>query len=136
VGSTTKIEFKRILLANRAQSYILFGDIHSARCDINLALSPPYTTEDSPTGLTTKCLFRRAKLLCMFARYDEALSDYERMTKLRSGPNNGELECEALREAIYEGLQAPEGSERRRKDELMRAVDVCPQICCYFLQSY
>src|SRR5690348_5094135 len=58
------------------------------------------------------------------ARYDEASADYAELANIR-----GELAMEIsaeerqLKEDIDGGAQAIEDSERRSKDELMRAVD-------------
>ena len=59
------------------------------------------------------------------ARYDEARADYAEFAKIK-----GELGMEISREEtqlqrdIDSGADASEDSERRRKDELMRAIDV------------
>jgi hypothetical protein len=119
------LELKRIILANRAQTYADYGNIHMALRDINLALSPEYTLSDSPKGLTAKCHFRRAKLLCKFAKYSEARSDFEECERHRiEGGVEITTEQSNLLTQIDEGLNAPEDSKRRRKDELLRAVDV------------
>jgi hypothetical protein len=121
----TSGEIKRTILANRAQAYILFGDIHTALRDVNLALSQQYTVSGSPKGVTMKCYFRRAKLFCMFARYREARSDYEEFEKLRVEMGIAvTTEGETLKKDIDEGVRAVGGRDRQRKDELMRAVDV------------
>lgn len=57
----------------------------------------------------------------MFAKYKEAMEEYNAAQALRGG---GAVEDKALKKDIDEGLAAPEGSKRRRKDELLRAVDV------------
>jgi hypothetical protein len=127
VKSTTSVELQRTIFANRAQAYICYRNIYTALHDINLALSPRYTNAQSPTALTTKCRFQRAKLLCKFAKYSEALSEYEELIKLRTKLSLGIMdEDRELQLAIDEGMKAPQRSERRQKDELMRAVDVCP----------
>jgi len=102
------------------------GDIHTAFQDVNLALSPQYTLSDSPKGVTMKCHFRRAKLFCMFARYNEALLDFEHFEKLRFETNAAESTGnQILKKDIDEGVRAVGGRDRQRKDELVRAVDVC-----------
>ena len=102
------------------------GDIHTAFQDANMALSPQYSLPDSPKGVTMKCYFRRAKLLCMFSRYNDALSDFEIFEKLRFETNTAEsTEDQCLKNDIDEGLRAMGGCDRQRKDELIRAVDVC-----------
>jgi tetratricopeptide (TPR) repeat protein len=127
VTSTTSLELQRTILANRAQAYICYGNIYTALRDIDMALSSRYTNTESATALTIKCRFRRAKLLYRFAKYNEALSEYEELIKLGTESTLGtRAEDRDLKLAIDEGLKAPQGSDRRRKDELMRAVDVCP----------
>lgn len=116
------VEFRRTIFADRAQSYLRAGDIYAALQDANLALSSQYTLPDSPKDITIKCLFRRAKVLYMFARYDEALLDYQELVKLRCGSTPAEKD---LKKDINNGIHAPKGSRRRRKDDLMRVVDVC-----------
>lgn len=116
------LEFKRTIIANRIQSYMRAGDIHTALQDANLALSPQYTLPDSPKDITTKCLFRRAKLLYIFARYDEALLDYQ---ELRCALGGKATPAEKdLKNAISNGLRVPEDSRLRRKDDIFRAVNV------------
>jgi len=121
--SSTTMELKRTILANRAQTYTDYGNIHTALRDINLALSPEYTLAASPKGLTTKCHYRRAKLLCKFAKYSEARSDFEDCERLRIGGVGITAEQSNLLVQIEEGLNAPVGSRRQQKDELLRAVD-------------
>jgi hypothetical protein len=119
------VELRRAILANRAQTYIQYGNIHTALRDINLALSSDYTLPGSPKGLTAKCYFRRAKVLSKFAKYSKARSDLEESVRLYT---DGGLETTSeqsdLSIQIDEGLNAPQGSPRRQKDELLRAVDV------------
>ena len=123
--STTPIETQRTILANRAQTYALYGDIHDALRDINSALSSRFTNQESAKNMTLKCYYRRAKLLCTMARYEESRADYAEFMRYM-----GELGVELsqdevqLKEAIEHGATATEGSKRRQKDELMRAVDV------------
>jgi hypothetical protein len=81
--TSTSVELKHTVLANRAQAYVFFGDPHQALQDANAALSPQHTLSDLPKGMTMKCYFHRAKLFCMFAKYEEALSDYEEFERLR-----------------------------------------------------
>jgi hypothetical protein len=117
------VELKRTILANRAQTYTDYGNIHTALRDVNLALSPEYTLADSPKGLTTKCHYRRAKLLCKFAKYSEARSDFDDYQRLCIEVGIAAEQSDLLIQ-IEEGLNAPEGSRRRQKDELLEAVDV------------
>jgi hypothetical protein len=78
-----------------------------------------------------KCRFRRAKLFCMFARYKEALSDFEEFAKLRRETNSIERPEEiGLKKDIDEFVRSVGGRDRQRKDELMRAVDVCLFVSC------
>jgi hypothetical protein len=124
-NSTTPLELKRTILTNRAQTYLQYNDIHTALRDINLVLSSQYTLSSSPKLLTAKSYLRRAKLLCRFAKYGEARSDFDLFERICI-----ELGVEVTAEEyywsskIYDGLQASEGSERRQKDDLLRAVDV------------
>lgn len=61
----------------------------------------------------------------MFAKYSEARSDFEDCERLRIEGGVGiTAEQGNLLVQIEEGLKAPEGSRRRQKDELLRAVDV------------
>ena len=59
------------------------------------------------------------------ARYDEARADYLQLSQIMSElgvqPSG---EDRRLEEDINRGANADEGSERRQKDELMRAIDV------------
>ncbi|KAF7982986.1 hypothetical protein HWV62_24590 [Athelia sp. TMB] len=120
IATRDEKELKRTILANRAQSYIFYGDIHSALQDVNRALSPEFSSSNLSKKITIKCHVRRAKLLCAFARYEEALEDCKIAQDLR----NAEVdEDKSLKKDIEEGLAAPKGSKRWRKDELMRAVD-------------
>ncbi|KAF7967691.1 hypothetical protein HWV62_33339 [Athelia sp. TMB] len=113
-------ELQRTILANRAQSYIFHGDIHTALQDVDRALSPEFSASNSPDKITIKCHARKAKLLCAFARYEEAMKHY----KIARDPRNAEVDGDKLlRKEIEEGLAAPKGSKRRRKDVLLRAVD-------------
>jgi hypothetical protein len=119
------VELKRAILANRALTYIQYGNIHTALRDINIALSSDYTLPGSPKGLTAKCHFRRAKVLSKFAKYNEARSDLEESVQLyNEGGLETTLEQSDLSIQIDEGLNAPQDSPRREKDELLRAVDV------------
>lgn len=102
-----------------------YASIHNALRDVDLALSSDYTTLDAPEDLTAKCRYRRAKLLCMFARYQEAQADMDNFDQLRSRLALQAPEDEHhWKSEITAGLQAAEGSERWCKDMLMRAVDV------------
>ncbi|KZP06055.1 hypothetical protein FIBSPDRAFT_1053734 [Athelia psychrophila] len=56
----------------------------------------------------------------MFARYEEAMEEYDAAQALRGEGTN---EDKPLKKDIDEGLAAPKGSKRQRKDELLRAVD-------------
>ena len=125
VNDTIPIETQRKLLANRAQALIFFGVIHEALRDLNRALSPQYTNQDSPKTLTAKCRCRRAKLLCTMARYDEAQADYGEFANIM-GEIGTEISGEELKLKKDLDFKAAAGhdSEHRRRDELMRAVDV------------
>jgi tetratricopeptide (TPR) repeat protein len=125
---TTPIELQRTILANRAQTWILYGGlVQEALRDIDRALFAQYSNQDSPKPLTAKYHFRRAKLLCLMARYDEAQAEFSKSVdlirdfKLDVAMGNGSDE---LAKVISRGKEASEDSERRRKDELLRAVDV------------
>lgn len=76
-SQSTPIETRRQILSNRAQAYRLWGELYSALQDADLALSPEYTTPDSPKAMTAKCYYRRSKLRYHRAMYDEVLDDYK-----------------------------------------------------------
>jgi hypothetical protein len=60
------------------------------------------------------------------ARYDEARKDFTELANIMGGlAVNISREEMQLNKDIDHGAEASEDSERRRKDELMRAVDVC-----------
>jgi hypothetical protein len=72
------------------------------------------------------------------AKYEEASVDYAELERL-AGELGIELSAEQtqLKGDIEQGMKAGEGSERRRKDELMRAIDVCVDLLCDLpLDSY
>ncbi|KAL6308287.1 hypothetical protein BKA93DRAFT_558464 [Sparassis latifolia] len=119
------LEARRNLLANRGQAYHSFGDIFTALRDINMALSPRYTKPDSPTTPTLKCHFRRAKLLFLFARYDEAKVEFDLFRSLSSASNVPQLETAEteLGKEINKGVTAPKSGKQYQKEQLIRAVD-------------
>lgn len=119
------IETRRILFANRAQAFVSYAVIHEALRDVNHALSPEYTNQNSPKTLTAKCRFRRAKLLCTMARYDEAQADYSEFANIMKEIGK-EITGEELKfkEDLDRKAAAGSDSEQRRRDELMRAIDV------------
>jgi hypothetical protein len=121
VRSTTPTELQRVILANRAQAYVTYGVIHEALRDLDRALSSQFTKQDSPKAMTAKCHYRRAKLLCVFARYDEVRAEYKAFVNLAGGST---MDVMQLKEEIDRGAEAREGSDRWLKDQLMRAVDV------------
>ena len=124
VNVSIPIEKQRILLANRAQAFVLYGVIHEALRDLDHALSPQYTTQDSPKTLTAKCRYRRAKLLCTMARYDEAQADYGNFANIM-GEIGAEISGEELKlKKDLDCRAAGDDSEHRQRDELMRAIDV------------
>jgi hypothetical protein len=53
--------------------------------DLDIALSPRYTTPASPKRHTAKCHFRRAKVLSVMARYDRANEDYGAFVRIMHG---------------------------------------------------
>jgi hypothetical protein len=127
VHPTTLIELQRTMLANRAQTWVSYGGLaQEALRDIDHALSPQYT--NSAETNTTKYRFLRAELLCLIARYDEAHTEHTKLvnlirkSKLELGSN---FKLDQLAREITSGAKADQNSERRRKDELLRAVDVC-----------
>ncbi|KAA1476289.1 hypothetical protein DENSPDRAFT_853571 [Dentipellis sp. KUC8613] len=121
----TPLELRRQLLSNRAQSYLRYGDIYGARRDTEVALSPQYTLPDSDASLTAKCLFRHAKLLYMFARYEEARGEFEKFSaSWRDQGNSSTTDEHQVLADIERALRAPMGSKARRKADLMRAVDI------------
>lgn len=64
-------------------------------------------------------------MLSKFAKYSEARSDLEESVRLyNEGGLETTLEQSDLSIQIDEGLNAPQDSPRREKDELLRAVDV------------
>ena len=119
------IETQRILLSNRSQAFIFDGDIQEALRDVNLALSPQFTSQDSPKPLTAKCRYRRAKLFCTMAKYDEAQADYAEfayiMEEIGAEISGGELE---FKRDLDSRAAAGGDSENKRRDELMYAIDV------------
>jgi hypothetical protein len=119
------METRRILLANRAQAFALCGVVHEARRDLNHALSPQHTNEDSPKILTAKCCYRRAKLLCTMARYDEAQADYLEFANIMQETGT-EISGEELKfkEDLDRRAAAGEDTKERRRDDLMRAIEV------------
>ncbi|KAI0069254.1 hypothetical protein BV25DRAFT_1818245 [Artomyces pyxidatus] len=121
---TTATETKRIIIANRGQTYSLWGDIYSALQDVELALSPEYTKPDSPKGLKAKCYFRRSKLRYQFARYEDAKSDYEAFERLQH-ETGGEIEdiAKEFWKQIQKAIKQPKDSEEALKAELIRAID-------------
>lgn len=125
VDATIPIETRRILLANRAQAFIVYGVIHEALRDLNHALSSQCTNQDSPKVLTAKCYYRRAKLLCTMARYDEAQADYREFANIM-GEIGTDISGEErkLKEDVDRREAAGDDSEQRRRDGLMRAIDV------------
>ncbi|TFY53483.1 hypothetical protein EVG20_g10091 [Dentipellis fragilis] len=119
------LEFKRQLLSNRAQSYLRWGDIYNALCDTETALSQTYTLPNSDISLTAKCLFRHAKLLYEFARYEEGRSEHKKCQALWSKIGNSLTEDEQwISEDIEKALKVPPGSKMHQKADLMRALDV------------
>jgi hypothetical protein len=115
----------RIILANRSQAYFSYKLEHDALTDVNEALSPKYTDADSPKNITIKCLFRRARILCLMSRYMQANADYDELVRLvREMGGEPTKEQVRLKAEIDTGANASEGSKRRQKDELMRAIDV------------
>jgi tetratricopeptide (TPR) repeat protein len=127
----TPKETTRTILANRSQAYFSYGLIHDSLNDAKDALSSKYTDTDSPKNLTVKCLFRRARILCLMATYEAAIADYEQLVRLvREMGREPTQEQKQLKDDIDLGANAPEGSKRRQKDELMRAIDVRPVLFC------
>ena len=104
---------------------MLWGDICTAFQDINLALSQEYTVPDSPKALTTKCLFRRAKLHYKFARYDEARTAFESFERVREeiGQEIGVRERDLLSQ-IEKAISEPGDSEAENRAQRLRAVSV------------
>jgi len=125
VNTSTPIETQRILLANRAQAFFFSGYVHESLRDLNHALSPQYTTQVSPKPLTAKYRYRRAKLFCAMANYDEAQADYGEFVNIMDGLgakiSGEEL---VLKSDLVSRAAADDDSERRRRDDLIRAVDV------------
>ncbi|KAA1479014.1 hypothetical protein DENSPDRAFT_846034 [Dentipellis sp. KUC8613] len=120
----TPVETKRQLLSNRAQSYLRWGDIYDALHDTETALSALYTLPDSDAALTAKCLFRRAKLLYNFARYEEARAEYEKFKVLWEQIGNALTPDEKqVLEDIEKALKVPPGSKVHQKADLIRALD-------------
>ncbi|KAG7442832.1 uncharacterized protein BT62DRAFT_904764 [Guyanagaster necrorhizus] len=121
----TAVEIKRQILSSRSQVYLDFGDLYGARRDIELALSPDYTTPDSPKALTAACHSRQAKIMYKFSRYNEAQICLEQCESLKKSDNASRLsdtEIQLLID-IDIALSRPEDSDERRKDELLRALD-------------
>ncbi|CAL1710864.1 unnamed protein product [Somion occarium] len=74
---TLSAEQKRVILSNRAQTYLDYTDVYDALQDCNVALSPEYTKEDSPRALTAKLHLRRAKALFKLLRYADAREAFQ-----------------------------------------------------------
>ena len=104
---------------------MFYGVIHEALRDVNHALSPQFTSQDSPKPLAAKCRYRRAKLFCTMARYGEAQADYAEfayiMKEIGAKISEGELE---FKKDLDSRAAASDDSENRRRDDLMRAIDV------------
>ncbi|TFY73075.1 hypothetical protein EWM64_g10937 [Hericium alpestre] len=123
-GETSR-ELQRQILSNRAQTYLSWGDIYTALADTERALSAEYTQADSDKDLTAKYRFRRAKLLNIFCRYEEARAELEELRKIRD--EQGQAVDDVVRELLQDvekALRAPAGSRARQKADLLRAVDV------------
>jgi hypothetical protein len=134
VTPTTSLELKHRILADRSQAYLLYGDIHTALRDINLALSSEYTLPDSPKGMTAECYIRRAKTLHRFMRYSEARLDHEEYERLCvEGGVETTTESSDHANEIDEGLRSLQDSTRRRNVELLQAIDVCEYLTTKFI---
>ncbi|TFY80667.1 hypothetical protein EWM64_g3342 [Hericium alpestre] len=117
------LETKRQLLSNRSQSHMVWDSVHEALRDVNLALSPEYTTAESDRAVTAKCLFRRAKLLYNFCRYEEAQQELVKFMDISREFGLGLGEGQELDKQIKKALSQPSDSEERMRAELLRAVD-------------
>ncbi|KDQ19398.1 hypothetical protein BOTBODRAFT_62794 [Botryobasidium botryosum FD-172 SS1] len=122
--ASTPLELKRTVLSNRAQAYFLQGDEHWALAECDLALSSAYTLPSSPKIVTAKCYYRRARILCLFRRYEEALRDYTQYEELwvESGLEVGMSE-RALQGQIKSGMDEKVGEQKWIKTQLMKAID-------------
>ena len=81
--SSMPAETRRTLLANRAQSYILLGDLDAALNDTTVALSVALTTLKSTKSITLKLHYRQAKIFFLTHQYDKASQAFQRFEGLK-----------------------------------------------------
>ncbi|KAF8229106.1 hypothetical protein L208DRAFT_1379065 [Tricholoma matsutake] len=84
--SSAPEETRRILLSNRAQCYILLGELDAALNDTTLSLSDALTTPESPKSITLKLHYRQAKIYFPAHQYDKASQAFKRFEWLKRGP--------------------------------------------------
>lgn len=113
-----------MLLANRALAYLKYSDIYNALQDCNRALSPEFTTADSPVKITAKCHLRRSKIKSIMVMWEEARTDYEAFVTFQEAA--GLPVSEPDRQLMAEIQQALDRPRLSRKDKLIHAVQVCP----------
>ncbi|KAI0042436.1 hypothetical protein FA95DRAFT_1564307 [Auriscalpium vulgare] len=123
-------EDKRVLLSNRAQAYLQWGDIYNALRDTDLALSPEYThtSPPSPASITRKCQWRKARVLNPLGRWMEtqaALDEYTRLSSVMGEVRSAE--SVALEHILGRALRLPHDSEVVQRVELLRALNVRSQ---------
>jgi tetratricopeptide (TPR) repeat protein len=84
--SSAPAETRRTLLSNRAQCYILLGELDAALNDTTLALSNALTTLESPKCITLKLHYRQAKIYFLTGQYDKASQAFKRFEGLKRDP--------------------------------------------------
>jgi tetratricopeptide (TPR) repeat protein len=80
------VETRRTLLSNRAQCYILLGELDAALNDTTLALSDALTTLESPKSITLKLHYRQAKIYFLAHQYDKASQAFKCFEELKRDP--------------------------------------------------
>ncbi|KAI0042842.1 hypothetical protein FA95DRAFT_1609869 [Auriscalpium vulgare] len=121
---TTPLEDKRQVLSNRAQAYFKWGELYNALRDCDLALSPAYTTPHSPVSVTRKCLWRKAKILHVLLRWDDAEAAFDAFA--RASAEMGEAmdgDAFALQAALTRCCALPRGGAEWVRAQLLRAVN-------------
>jgi hypothetical protein len=74
---TIPIETRRILFPNRMQAFVSYGSAGSQLC-VFTGIYKPRLAHDSQC----QCRYRRAKLLCTIAKYDEAQANYREFANI------------------------------------------------------
>jgi hypothetical protein len=115
---TIPIETRRILFPNRMQVFVSYGFAGSQLC-VFTGIYEPRLAHDSQC----RCRYRRAKLLCTIAKYDEAQANYREFANIMRETGK-EISGEELKLKQDLDRRAAAGGDSRqgRKDELMRAT--------------